>query len=125
MAKSGASASPTRRTTSASSSKPAAAPAQKTDEPGTAVLTGDPFGYNKSRREWAAKLGIDPYTTNPILRPKLDRAAAASFAGGFAIETAIGMVAAPVQYAVEFDASVRDSVWNLPVIDLQSRTRRS
>ena len=121
MAKSGAERVADEADDRTSSSKPAAAPAQKTDEPAPPSFTGDPFGYNKSRREWAAKLGIDPYTTNPILRPKLDRAAAASFAGGFAIETAIGMVAAPVQYAVEFDASVRDSVWNLPVIDLQSQ----
>ena len=121
MAKSGAERVADEAEDLSSSKKPAAAPAQTTGEPTPPSFTGDPFGYNKSRREWAAKLGIDPYTTNPILRPKLDRAATASFAGGFAIETAIGMVAGPVQYAVEFDASVRDSVWNLPVIDLQSQ----
>lgn len=45
------------------------------DEP--LSFTGDPFGYNYARREWAKKLGIDPYTTNPVLRPLLDDAASA------------------------------------------------
>lgn len=100
--------------------QPASAPAA-TGEPEPPSFTGDPFGYNKARREWARKLNIDPYTTNPILRPKLDEAATASFAGSFAIETAIGVVAAPLQYAVEFDSTVRDAVWNLPVVDLEAR----
>ncbi|MEP6941630.1 MAG: hypothetical protein ABI981_01765 [Betaproteobacteria bacterium] len=91
--------------------------------PAPPLFTGDPFGYNKARREWAKKLNIDPYTTNPVLRPKLDQAAAASFAGSFAIDTALGLAAAPLQYAVEFDDTVRDSVWNVPAIDLQSRNQ--
>src|SRR5262245_49794939 len=77
MAKSGAERVADEASDLSSSSKPAAAPAQKTDEPPPPSFTGDPLGFNKARREWAAKLGIDPYTTNPILRPKLDRAATA------------------------------------------------
>ena len=81
-------------------------------------FTGDPFGYNKARREWAKKLNIDPYTTNPVLRPLLDKAAAASFAGSFAVDTALGAVSMPMNMVVEFDTSVRDEVWNKPAIDL-------
>ena len=118
MAKSGANAvgdAASDLTSSEAKPKPKAAPAGEPEPPS---FTGDPFGYNKARREWAKKLNIDPYTTNPVLRPLLDDAASASFAGSFAIDTAIGAVAAPVSLAVEFDATVRDAVWNQPAIDL-------
>lgn len=82
-------------------------------------FTGDPLGYNKARREWAKQLEIDPYTTNPVLRPLLDNAASATFAGNFAVSATVGMVAAPLQYANDFESTVRDSVWNQPPLDLQ------
>lgn len=82
-------------------------------------FTGDPLGYNKARREWAKQLEIDPYTTNPVLRPLLDNAASATFAGNFAVSATVGMVAAPLQYASDFESTVRDSVWNQPPLDLQ------
>jgi len=81
-------------------------------------FTGDPFGFNRARREWAQQLNIDPYTTNPVLRPLLDNAATASFAGSFAVNTALGAVSMPVNLVVEFDTTVRDKVWNTPAIDL-------
>src|SRR5207249_1594200 len=86
--------------------------------PSPPSFTGDPFGYNQARREWAKKLEIDPYTTNPVLRPLLDNAASAMFAGNFAISLTVGAVAAPLQYASEFETTVRDSVWNQPPVDL-------
>jgi hypothetical protein len=93
----------------------ASAPAGET---APSAFTGDPFGYNKARREWAKKLDIDPYTSNPVLRPLLDKAAAASFAGSFAVNTALGAVSMPVNVAIEMDTSVRDEVWNTPAVDL-------
>ncbi|MFO1304825.1 MAG: hypothetical protein U1F54_13915 [Burkholderiales bacterium] len=108
-------------------SSSAAAPqavAQPTGEPLPPSFTGDPFGFNKARREWAKELGIDPYTTNPVLRQQLDSAARATFAGNFAINATIGLVAAPLQYAASFDTVVRDSVWNTPVIDLIAQNER-
>lgn len=95
--------------------EPAPAPA---GEPAPPSFTGDPFGFNRARREWARRLEVDPYTTNPVLRPKLDAAARATFAGELPVNVAMGVVAAPLQYAATFDTIVRDSVWNLPVIDL-------
>ncbi len=53
-----------------------------------------------------------------MLKPLLDKAAAASFAGSFAVDTALGAVSMPVNMVVEFDTSVRDEVWNKPAIDL-------
>jgi hypothetical protein len=82
------------------------------------AFTGDPFGYNKARRDWARQLNIDPYTSNPVLRPLLDNASAASFAGSFAINTAIGAVSMGANLVVGFDTDVRDAVWNQPAVDL-------
>lgn len=99
--------------------KPGAKPkAASSDEPAPPAFTGDPLGYNKARREWAQKLNIDPYTSNPVLRPLLDKAASASFAGNFAVSLTLGAVMAPIQYAYSFDDTVRQAVWNKPPIDL-------
>jgi hypothetical protein len=102
---------------SAAPAQPGAASAPA-GESAPSAFTGDPFGYNKARREWAKKLNIDPYTSNPVLRPLLDKAAAASFAGSFAVDTALGAVSMPVNLAIEMDTSVRDEVWNQPALDL-------
>ncbi len=92
-----------------------AAPAGETIPP---AFNGDPFGYNKARREWAQQLNIDPYTSNPVLRPLLDSVSSASFAGSFAINTAIGAVSMGANMVVSFDTDVRDAVWNQPAVDL-------
>lgn len=104
------------------SSKPAPKPAP-TGEPEPPSFIGDPFGYNKARREWAQKLQIDPYTSNPVLRPLLDDAASATFAGNFTVSLTLGAVVAPVQYAYTFDDTVRSSVWNKPAIDLEKENQ--
>ena len=94
------------------------APARSGGEDDAARVHGDPFGYNKARRDWARQLNIDPYTSNPVLRPLLDNASAASFAGSFAINTAIGAVSMGANLVVTFDTDVRDAVWNQPAVDL-------
>jgi len=104
-------------TSGASPAKPGLPPAL----PGETIpsaFTGDPFGYNKARRDWARQLNIDPYTSNPVLRPLLDNASAASFAGSFAINTAISAVSMGANLVVGFDTDVRDAVWNQPAVDL-------
>jgi hypothetical protein len=106
----------------ATTSKPKEASTAKpapTGEPEPPSFTGDPFGYNMARREWAKKLNIDPYTSNPVLRPLLDDAAKASFLGNFAVNTTVGMVVGPLQFTYELDDTVRQSVWNHPAIDLE------
>jgi len=95
-----------------------------TEEPAPTSFTGDPFGFNKARREWAKSLNIDPYTTNPVLRRRLDEVAQATFAGNFAVNATVGLVVAPLQYAASFDTVVRDSVWNMPVVDLVAQNER-
>jgi hypothetical protein len=105
---------------STSSASPAVSglPSAPAGETIPSAFTGDPFGYNKARRDWARQLNIDPYTSNPVLRPLLDNASAASFAGSFAINTAIGAVSMGANLVVGFDTDVRDAVWNQPAVDM-------
>jgi len=103
-------------TSASSKPKPGAAPA---GEPAPPSFTGDPFGYNAARREWAKKLNIDPYTSNPVLRSLLDDASSATFAGNFAVSLALGAVVGPLQLTYAFDDEVRQSVWNKPPVDLE------
>ena len=85
---------------------------KSTSESSGGSFNDDPIGYNKAKREWAKKLGVDPYSTNPVLEQKLSAAAQASFAGGFAVGLAVGAVIGPAQYAVSLDESTRDAVWD-------------
>jgi hypothetical protein len=85
------------------------------------TFTDDPLGYNKAKRDWARKLSIDPYSTNPVLQEKLAAAAQATFAGNFSVGIAVGAVVGPLQYAVDFDKSTRDAVWDLSPGDLEAR----
>jgi hypothetical protein len=87
-------------------------------------FTSDPFGYSKARRSWAKTVGVDPYSSNPVLQRLLDDAATASFAGSFAVDTALGLVAAPVKFAVGFDTDSRDAVWDLSPEDIQARLEK-
>ena len=94
---------------STSSASPAVSglPPAPAGEAMPSAFTNDPFGYNRARRDWAKQLNIDPYTSNPVLRPLLDNASAASFAGSFAINTAIGSVSMGTNLVVAFDTDVR------------------
>jgi hypothetical protein len=98
-------------------------PAAAAGEPAPPSFTGDPFGYNAARREWAQKLNIDPYTSNPLLRPLLDDASSATFAGNFAVSLTLGAVVSPLHIAYSFDDTVRQSVWNKPPIDLEKENQ--
>lgn len=91
------------------------------DEQPPPSFISDPFGYNKARRQWAKSLNVDPYSSNPVLSRLLDDAASASFAGSFAVDTTLGLVAAPVKFAVGFDAESRDAVWDLSPGDIELR----
>ena len=91
------------------------------DEPPPPAFISDPFGYNKARRQWAKSLNVDPYTSNPVLGRLLDDAASATFAGSFAVDTTLGLVAAPVKFVVGFDTESRDAVWDLSPGDIESR----
>ena len=109
--------------TSSAPREAAQAKPETAGEPEPPAFIGDPLGYNMARREWAKKLNIDPYTTNPVLRPLLDKAATATFAGNFGVNATVGALVGPWQLTYEFDDLTRQSVWNNPAIDLEKSNK--
>lgn len=87
-------------------------------------FTDDPLGYNKAKRAWAKKLGVDPYSTNSVLQDKLSAVAQATFVGNLSTGIAVGAVIGPAQYAVDFDTTTRDAVWDLSPGDLEAMNEK-
>ena len=75
------------------------------------------FGYNRTRRHWAKRLGVDPYTTNPVLAKQLDDVAWAAFAGGLSLGIALPPI--PAQVGTAMTAS--HLAWDLPEEDIEAR----
>ena len=71
---------------------------------------------SSKRREWAAKIGADPYTSNELLAKKLDDVAWAAYAGGFALN-----VAMPVVPGLGLVEAADQLVYQLPPGELQKR----
>lgn len=99
-------AAPDTRT---SSEKAKAAAAAGASAAGKALVAG-------KRREWARKVGADPYTTNDTLCAKLDDVAWAAYAGGFALSVAVPTI--PGLGMVETADML---VYQLPPSELQKR----
>ena len=55
-------------------------------------ITVDVLGYEKERRDLARSVGVDPYTTNPILAKKLTDMAWIAFSARFGIQTAMSVL---------------------------------
>jgi hypothetical protein len=64
------------------------------------------LGVNGAARRWAQKLGVDPYTTNPILRKGLTDLGRIDAAGGIAAKVVV-----PIPMLVSSTASVGNLVW--------------
>jgi hypothetical protein len=80
-----------------------------------ASAAGDALVAGK-RREWAQKVGADPYTTNQQLSDKLDEVAWTAYAGGFALNFAVPTI--PGLGMVE---TADKLVYDLPPGELQKR----
>jgi hypothetical protein len=83
----------------------------------TGTITKDALGYEQERRELAKKLGVDPYTTNPILKKKLDEIATVAFYGHVGVNTAIS-VAVPASLIITGVRVTDNLVWDTPRGDL-------
>jgi hypothetical protein len=68
------------------------------------------------RREWAAKVGADPYTTNEALAAKLDEVGWTAYAGGFALSFAVPTI--PGLGTIE---TADKLVYDLPPGELEKR----
>jgi hypothetical protein len=58
------------------------------------------LGFSKAKREIALNMGIDPYSTNPVLIKELEEIAWASWAGGFAFSAATFPIGGPAGMAL-------------------------
>lgn len=64
------------------------------------------FGVNSAARRWARKLGVDPYTTNPVLAQALRDFGKVDAAGGIAAKIAL-----PIPPVATTTADVGELVW--------------
>jgi hypothetical protein len=64
------------------------------------------LGVNRASRRWAQKLGVDPYTTNPVLRKALADIGEIDAAGSIATKVVL-----PIPGVVGMTATVGDLVW--------------
>ena len=84
---------------------------------GIGTMTKDALGYEQVRRELAKKLGVDPYTTNPVLAKKLDAIATTAFRARVGVNTAIS-VFVPASIILTGVRTTDDLVWDTPRGDL-------
>ncbi len=94
-----------------------AVPGSGGEEGGAANAVRDVLGYEQERRALAKKLGVDPYTSNPILAKKLDDFASAAFYGRVGVNTAISM-AVPASMLLTGVRTIDNLVWDTPRGDL-------
>jgi hypothetical protein len=86
----------------------------------TGTITRNVLGYEQERRELAKKLGVDPYTTNPVLSKKLDEITTTAFRAHVAVNTAIS-VFVPASIILTGVRTTDNLVWDTPRADLVVR----
>ena len=82
---------------------------------GMATITA--LGFEKERRDLAKSLGVDPYTTNPVLSEKLTDAAWVAFSGRFIIQTATSILV-PYSMAMSAVTITNSTIYETPAADL-------
>jgi hypothetical protein len=78
---------------------------EKAVDAGTSVAKSY-FGVTGASRRWAQKLGVDPYTSNPVLRKALEDIGTIDAAGGIAAKAVV-----PIPTAISTGADVSNLVW--------------
>ncbi|MEP6882726.1 MAG: hypothetical protein ABI866_12080, partial [Dokdonella sp.] len=69
--------------------------------------------YGQVRRELAQRLGIDPYTSNPYLRERLDQLAWAGSGGHYAASAALGQISGVGGLVLANGSQLNEIVWKL------------
>lgn len=90
------------------------------DRVGSVTVTA--LGYEKERRDLAKSLGVDPYTTNPVLAKKLSDMAWVAFSGRFGIQAAM-TVLVPYSTAMSLATITNTTVYDVPQGDLINSDR--
>jgi hypothetical protein len=86
--------------------------------------TKDILGYEQEHRELAKRLGVDPYTTNPVLAPLLDEIAEVAFTAHAGVNLAISATV-PGAMAITGVRMISNWVWDTPRADLIVRNRNT
>lgn len=81
------------------------------------------IGYNKSRRDLARMLGIDPYSRNPLIMDRLDSLAWSSLAGSAGTGMTIGALTGGASAVLSKSRQLNSLVWEIPEEDLKKRNR--
>lgn len=81
------------------------------------------LGFDDSRRKLAKRLGVDPYTTNPVLDEKLDEVTWSIFAGDFGIDLATSLI--PGSIVITTSGLVTNWVWDTPPGDLRVKIEKT
>jgi hypothetical protein len=81
------------------------------------TITVDALGYEKERRDLAKSLGVDPYTTNPVLAKKLDDMARVMFSGRFVIQAAMSVLV-PGSTVMSAVSITNSTIYDTPPGDL-------
>lgn len=79
------------------------------------------IGYSKARRQIARQVGVDPYSTNPLLDERLDKLAWASWSGDKLAGLGVGMLGGLAGQALGYARDAYELVWELPPEDLKRR----
>lgn len=79
--------------------------------------TADALGFDEDRRRLSRELGVDPYTTNPVLDKALNDVTWAAFAGNLGVDLATAMI--PGGALLSSSQRLSDWVWDTPPGDLR------
>jgi hypothetical protein len=107
-------------------SDPGQTSAQRADDITQRVggFTADVFGYEAERRALAKSLGVDPYTTNPVLAKQLNDMVWVAFSGRVGVNTLIS-VFVPVSIAISAASATNTMIYDTPAADLITRNEHT
>ncbi|MFN3904188.1 hypothetical protein [Rehaibacterium terrae] len=78
-------------------------------------------GYGKARREIAERLGVDPYTSNPLLKERLDALAWAASSGKLGINQALALATGGASEVLGYVQQVDRLVLTMAPEDVRAR----
>ncbi|MCU0757050.1 MAG: hypothetical protein MUE46_18385 [Xanthomonadales bacterium] len=84
----------------------------------------DYIGYSSARRELSRRLGIDPYTSNPLVHERLDRLSWSALAGSASTGMALSAIAGGANVVLSKSRQLNSLVWDLSPEELDDRNRR-
>lgn len=84
----------------------------------------DWIGYGNTRRTWARRLGIDPYSSNPLLNAQMDSLAWAALAGDKAVALATAQLGDAATSALGATRRINRVVWELPPAEVRRRNQQ-